>query len=1011
MINQELKKLKPWLTALIVAFSFMSVQAQISVADGTVIYGAQFTNSSKPAGSIPVRNWGGCYGNNNFVPGRLDDGSRVMNAGDWLEFSIDVTAATEGTYTISAYTGGAWGGTHRISVSLNGTAIATNSDPAQNTCAGWGASGPTTMPNITLCAGKSYILRVTFVDGDTGLHQITFARTSSTGCSTAPACPSQVVGYIDFSYDGGTPPARWQLSQVKKSGAVGAANQTLTTSYTYNGTANLTADGSYTIVQNPSSITGGKSGAGYQEPDGIGAKQLQNIAGLNGIFLARRNGNTPVMYSIQGLHSTQTADAGSDKLNYYLEIVLRNVGTPSNEEINWGGVCNDYGNNFTVTVRNRGTGTNAMLSNSTYTYSNDGYCNPHTGSGTWTSGNQINAGLLRFGDRIVLKTTVTLGAIDGFDVSLLLPGPDNARNQVYGIESITVSGCAVAQPVVCTAPASVVITGSQSHCQNTAATALSATATGGTPATYTYQWYSNTSNANSGGASIAEATNSTFTPPTATAGTFYYYCEVSTGGADCMTKSAAYAVTVNATPKTTVTYTTGASYADLNWTAVAGATGYNVYRCTDSACTSKTLLTNSPLSAGTTTYRINGAPTADYYTVETLLNTCSSLSNIVSHQQLPPTNCTASGCPGQVVGYIDFSYDGGTVPARWELSQVKKSGVVGADNQTLTTTYTYNGTANLTADGSYTIVQNPSSIIGGKSGAGYQEPDGIGAKPLQNIPGLNGIFLARRNGNTPVTYSIQGLHSTQTADAGSNKLNYCLEIVLRNVGMPSNEEMVWGGVCNDYGNNFTVTVRNRGTGTNATLSNSTYSYSNDGYCNPHTGSGTWTSGNQINAGLLRFGDRIVLRTTVTLSAVDGFDVSLLLPGPDNARNHVYGIESITVSGCAVAQPPSPAILQVFNGTKEIKPNEELCINCYDREVEIPFTINNTGAGTLTLADIETVGCSILGDRQLAILPNDSAEVRLRIDCTNQNTGGSYMIIKSDSTDNASFKIKFDITHK
>ena len=42
----------------------------------------------------------------------------------------------------------------------------------------------------------------------------------------------------------------------------------------------------------------------------------------------------------------------------------------------------------------------------------------------------------------------------------------------------------------------------------------------------TYQWYSNTTNLNSGGTLIPFATNSDFTPPTNTIGTTYYYCVV-----------------------------------------------------------------------------------------------------------------------------------------------------------------------------------------------------------------------------------------------------------------------------------------------------------------------------------------------------------------------------------------------------------------------------------------------------------------------------------------------------
>jgi len=46
-----------------------------------------------------------------------------------------------------------------------------------------------------------------------------------------------------------------------------------------------------------------------------------------------------------------------------------------------------------------------------------------------------------------------------------------------------------------------------------------------------YQWYSNTTAATTGGTVISGATGSTYEAPTASAGTFYYYCVVSDGTA------------------------------------------------------------------------------------------------------------------------------------------------------------------------------------------------------------------------------------------------------------------------------------------------------------------------------------------------------------------------------------------------------------------------------------------------------------------------------------------------
>jgi len=83
---------------------------------------------------------------------------------------------------------------------------------------------------------------------------------------------------------------------------------------------------------------------------------------------------------------------------------------------------------------------------------------------------------------------------------------------------------------------------------------ISATATG----LLSYQWYSNSADSNSGGTLIPDATNSTFSPPTMSIGTTYYYVVVTntdnamTGSKTADTTSQAAQVTVNAQPTYTI---------------------------------------------------------------------------------------------------------------------------------------------------------------------------------------------------------------------------------------------------------------------------------------------------------------------------------------------------------------------------------------------------------------------------------------------------------------------------
>ncbi|HCQ12936.1 PKD domain-containing protein, partial [Flavobacterium sp.] len=63
---------------------------------------------------------------------------------------------------------------------------------------------------------------------------------------------------------------------------------------------------------------------------------------------------------------------------------------------------------------------------------------------------------------------------------------------------------------------------SSTVCQNGTPTSLSYTYNNGV-GTPTYQWFSNTTNSNTGGSLIPSETSSTFTPPSTTTGIFYYY--------------------------------------------------------------------------------------------------------------------------------------------------------------------------------------------------------------------------------------------------------------------------------------------------------------------------------------------------------------------------------------------------------------------------------------------------------------------------------------------------------
>jgi gliding motility-associated-like protein len=124
----------------------------------------------------------------------------------------------------------------------------------------------------------------------------------------------------------------------------------------------------------------------------------------------------------------------------------------------------------------------------------------------------------------------------------------------YVILSFTGNGCGnvtsdvanvvvLPDPIVSTQPIA-----SQTLCQNATPNTLQVTATGGI-GTFNYQWYSNSSNSNSGGTILIGETNATFTPPTLNNGTVYYYCEITQpNGIGCNVTSATSEINVNLAP-------------------------------------------------------------------------------------------------------------------------------------------------------------------------------------------------------------------------------------------------------------------------------------------------------------------------------------------------------------------------------------------------------------------------------------------------------------------------------
>lgn len=170
----------------------------------------------------------------------------------------------------------------------------------------------------------------------------------------------------------------------------------------------------------------------------------------------------------------------------------------------------------------------------------------------------------------------------------------------------------VSDPTVSTQPIT-----TQTVCQNALATVLSVVASGGIGTTYDYQWYSATFSTTTAGTLLTGETNSIYAPPTATAGTVYYYCLITQpSGIGCNATTTVAAVTVNLAPAvvnqpaaSTICVGETATLLSLTYSNGVGTPNYQWYSNTTNGNTGGLLITgatnstyNPPTGVSGTTY-------------------------------------------------------------------------------------------------------------------------------------------------------------------------------------------------------------------------------------------------------------------------------------------------------------------------------------------------------------------------------------------------------------------------
>jgi hypothetical protein len=176
----------------------------------------------------------------------------------------------------------------------------------------------------------------------------------------------------------------------------------------------------------------------------------------------------------------------------------------------------------------------------------------------------------------------------------------------------------------------------QNVCLNGSATALTSSLSGGSG--LTYQWYSNSTSSNTGGTLIANATSSSFTPPTNQIGTTYYYVVV-TNSSGCESPSTVSgAISVNAVPtialsssSNNVTYsansqTTTISYSGSTGSPTTYSISWNANPSNSFAAVANANLSSSPITIDVPAGTNNGTYTGTL-TVTNASNCTSSNSS------------------------------------------------------------------------------------------------------------------------------------------------------------------------------------------------------------------------------------------------------------------------------------------------------------------------------------------------------------------------------------------------
>ena len=371
----------------------------------------------------------------------------------------------------------------------------------------------------------------------------------------------------------------------------------------------------------------------------------------------------------------------------------------------------------------------------------------------------------------------------------------------YAVVSLSGNGCgavasAVAQVIVLPDP---IVTSqpiiSQTLCQSATPAPLSVTASGGV-GTFSYQWYSNTTNSTVGGQLISGANLASFIPYTDVVGTLYYYVIISQSGAGCEVTSATSQVTINLAPSInqqpiSETVCIGATLSTLSISYING-TGTPSYQWySNTVDNTSTGIAISGANGSSFTPSSSTVGTVYYYAVVTLPSSggCSAIIsqtasitvNSLPTISLQPATTQSICIDGNIPAPLSVNYQGGHGVASYQwFSNTQSSNTGGTiipgatgPNYTPPTfsssgNYYYYAVVTLSGNGCGNVASETATVIVVNDPVVTAQP-----LPFQEIcqNSVPSILTVNVSGGVGTLYNYQWYINTANNNSGGNPIS------------------------------------------------------------------------------------------------------------------------------------------------------------------------------------------------------------------------------------------------